>query len=126
VCANAKPATSLAEAVVAVAKVNVSALLVKAKATVNPVRRRARAVHRAATMTAVHATAKAAMAQAMEVATVEANNGPHVTHQATPPARAVTVPLEAHVKTVAHAKTAQNANRAPTPTWAACASASHA
>ena len=124
-CANAKPATSLAEAVVAVAKVNASALLAKAKATVNPVRRRARAVHRAATTTAVHATAKAAMAQAMAVVAA-ASNGPHATHQATPPARAVTVPLEAHVKTVAHAKTVQNVNRAPTPTWAACASASHA
>jgi hypothetical protein len=113
---------------VAVAKVNVSALLVKAKATVNPVRRRARAVHHAATMTAGPATVKAAMAQAMAVVAVvvAANNGPHVTHQATQAARAVTVPLEARVKTVAHAKTVQNVNRAPTPTWAACASASHA
>lgn len=108
---------------VAVAKVNASALPAKAKATVNPVRRRARAAHRAATMTADHATARGAMARAMAA---EASNGPHVTHQAIRAAHAVTVRPEVHVKTVARAKTALNANQARTPTWAACASASHA
>lgn len=123
---NAKPVTSQAEAVV-VAKVSASALLAKAKATDNPVKRRATLAHHAATMTAAHATARAAMAQAMVVVVVVvASIGPNVTHQATRAAHAVTVRPEAHVKTVARVKTALNANQALTPTWAACASASHA